>query len=84
MEAHTIANPFAHIDARLRAIEAIVANIANRDLPQPEKRYYSIQEASKKLLVAPITLYRGIKTGRVPFKKVGSRLMIPGSFVDRT
>ena len=82
MEAQPINNPFTQIDNRLKSIESTLAIIAAKEQPQPEKKYYSISEAAKKLNVAEITLYRNGKSGKIPIKKVGSRLMVPGSYVD--
>ncbi len=81
METQT-ANPFALIDNRLKSIESTLAILAAKELPQPEKKFYSIAEAAKKLNVAQITLYRNVQAQKIPSKKIGSRLMIPGSFVD--
>ena len=81
MEMQTT-NPFSLIDNRLKSIESTLAIIAAKEQPQPEKKYYSIAEAAKKLNVAEITLYRNGQAGKIPTKKIGSRLMIPGSFVD--
>lgn len=75
-------NPFSLIDNRLKSIESTLAIIAAKEQPQPEKKYYTIAEAATKLNVAQITLYRNGQSGRIPTKKIGSRLMIPGSFVD--
>ncbi len=75
-------NPFSLIDNRLKSIESTLAIMAAKEQPQPEKKYYTIAEAAKKLNVAEITLYRNGKANRIPTKKIGSRLMVPGSFVD--
>jgi hypothetical protein len=77
-----ITNPFSQIDNRLKSIESTLAILAAKEQPQPEKKFYSIAEAAKKLNVAEITLYRNGQAGRIPTKKIGSRLMVPGSFVD--
>jgi hypothetical protein len=42
---------------------------ASLRVPQPEKKYYSVSEAAKKLNVAEITLYRNGKAGKIPVKK---------------
>jgi excisionase family DNA binding protein len=81
MELQNI-NPFSLIDNRLKSIESTLAIIAAKEQPQPEKKYYTIAEAANKLNVAAITLYRNGAAGKIPTKKIGSRLMIPGSFVD--
>ena len=76
-------NPFEQIDNRLKSIEDQLVKLTSNSVPELEKKYYRISEASQKLNVAPITLYRGVEKGTIPFKKVGSRILIPGSFVDR-
>ena len=81
MEA--ITNPFTTITDRLDSIESLLATIAAKEKTQPtEKKFYSIAEAAEKLNVATITLYRNVNAGKIPFKKVGERIMIPGSYVD--
>jgi hypothetical protein len=75
-------NPFSLIDNRLKSIESTLAMLAAREQPQSEKKFYSIAEAATKLNVAQITLYRNCQAQKIPSKKIGSRLMIPGSFVD--
>ena len=76
-------NPFEAIDIRLKSIEESLATIVEREqTPAVEKKYYPVSLASQKLGVAPITLYRGIESGRIPCKRIGSRRMIPGSYVD--
>ncbi len=78
-------NPFALISKELqnlkediKGIRVILASSSNS-----EKKFYSIAEASAKLGVAEITMYRNVQAGRIPSKKIGSRVMIPGSFVDK-
>ena len=78
----TILNPFAALDSRLQSIESTLALLAARELPQAEKRYYTVEEASAKLHVSPITIYRGCQAQKISHKRVGSRLMIPSSYVD--
>jgi len=75
-------NPFSVLDNRLKSIESTLAILAAKEQPQPEKKYYTIAEAATKLNVAQITLYRNGQAGKIPTKKIGSRLMVPGSFVD--
>ncbi|MFN7489882.1 MAG: helix-turn-helix domain-containing protein [Chryseotalea sp.] len=77
-------NPFETIDSQLQSIKSELENIKNvlASKSQSEKKYYSIKEAADKLQVAEITLYRGGQSGKIPTKRIGSRLMVPGSFVD--
>ena len=76
-------NPFDSLNDRLTAIESSLAMIAAKETPQAERKFYSIADASQKLGVAQITLYRQVEAGTIPFKRIGSRVMIPGSFVDK-
>ncbi len=75
-------NPFLQLDNRLKSIEAMLAIIIAREQPQFQKKWYSISEAAEKLNVADITLYRNAQAGKIPSRKIGSRLMIPASYVD--
>lgn len=83
MEAQKSLNPFDSIDNRLTSIETTLAAIAAKEHPQAEKKFYSVSQAAERLNIASITLYRGIESGRIPAKRIGSRVMIPGSYVDR-
>lgn len=76
-------NPFDSISQRLSRIESTLALIVEKEQPQPEKKFYPVAEAAERLGVAPITLYRGAESGKIPHKRVGSRLMIPGSFIEK-
>lgn len=76
-------NPFDAIDNRLSSIEQSLAEIASRERPQVEKKFYPVSQAAEKLCVASITIYRGVESGKIPHKRIGSRVMIPSSFVDR-
>ena len=80
----TFSNPFSEIAIRLSAIESRLADLQASTPSAPiEKKFYSIAEAAQKLNVAEITIYRNAQAGKIPTKKIGSRVMIPGSFVDR-
>jgi excisionase family DNA binding protein len=77
-------NPFASIDQRLSFIETTLAMLAAKELPtKNEARFYSIDEAAMKLNISRITIYRNCQAGKIPHKKVGARVLIPGSFVDK-
>jgi excisionase family DNA binding protein len=76
-------NPFETLEHRLSAIQVQLECINDQlSAKEMEKKFYSIEEAAEKLKVATITLYRNTKSGKIPSKKVGSRTMIPGSFID--
>lgn len=78
-------NPFevleAHQQVILSRLEAIEQMLTSR--PPATNRYYTVKEAAEKLKCSEITLYRQAKAGNVPSKRVGSRVMIPGSYVDK-
>lgn len=85
MKDHLITNPFESIFNYLEFLKGEMAEIKSKldSTSTTEKKYYSIADAARKLNVAQITMYRNVQAGKVPSKKVGSRLMVPGSFVDR-
>lgn len=76
-------NPFTSIDNRLISIENKLSELASKEKPQAEKKFYPVAEAATKLGVSQITLYRGIESGKIPAKRIGSRVVLPSSFVDR-
>jgi len=84
MKVQTI-NPFEVIDSRLQSIENILSELSStlRTIKTPEAKYYTIADAAKKLGVAEITLRRNIQSEKIPSKRIGCRIMIPGSFVDK-
>lgn len=51
--------------------------------PAREARYVTVAEAAKKLNVAPLTIYRGVKAGKIPHKMIGSLIKIPSSFLEQ-
>lgn len=75
-------NPFTAIDNRLSSIESKLDALYSREQPKSEKKFYPVNEAAEKLGVAEITLYRECKKGNIPSKKIGERVVIPGSYVD--
>ena len=80
---HSTPNPFESIDVRLQSIENSIQTLLAKTQAAPERKFYTIQQAALKLNVAEITMYRNVQAGRIPSKKIGSRVMIPSSFVDR-
>lgn len=78
-------NPFELLMKELRGLREEVAEL--RALVeagvQKERTYYSVKDASKLIGVSAITLYRQCLAGKVPVKQIGSRKMIPGSFIDK-
>lgn len=85
MEDQKSINPFESIFNDLRLIKTEIADIkqALANTKTSEKKFYSITEASSKLGVAEITIYRNAQAGKIPSKKIGKRIMIPGSFLDK-
>lgn len=77
-------NPFDIISNRLKSIETTLLRlIENNEQPRGELKYYTIKEASVKLGLAEITLYRQVNSGKIPCKRIGSRVMIPSSFIEK-
>jgi excisionase family DNA binding protein len=46
--------------------------------------FLSVKETAAALGVSPITIYRGISSGEIPVKKIGSRQLIPRSWLEET
>ncbi len=48
-----------------------------------DKAAYSVKETAKILGVSEITIYRKVATtNEIPFKKIGSRILIPADFIN--
>ncbi len=77
-----IQNPFDILGQQLAQINHKLDAMAQANRPEPEKKFYPVAEAAQRLGIAPITIYRNIESGKIPAKKIGSRLLIPGSFID--
>ena len=78
-------NPFETIETRLTSIESQLSEISTKlsATSTNEKKFYSVDHAAQKLGIASITMYRNIQAGKIPSKKVGGRILIPGSFCDK-
>lgn len=48
----------------------------------PEK-FLSVTEAAKRLRVAPLTIYRGVKKGNIPHKRIGAKIKILSSYCEK-
>ncbi len=85
MNANQNTNPFEIIDQQLKSIQSELLDIkhAISSTVHQEKKYYTIAEAALKLNVSQITVYRNAHAGKIPTKRIGSRVMIPGSFLDK-
>lgn len=81
---NNILNPFESLESKLLNIQNSINEIKNSlsEKPKAEQKYYPIAQAALKLNVAEITLYRNCQSGKIPSKKVGERVLIPGSYVD--
>jgi hypothetical protein len=69
---------FAHqagVDPALRAYTSMPDEEAEEDLNRilGDKALFKLNEVSRTLRVSMPTLYRGMRTGRIPFVWVGSR-----------
>ena len=78
-------NPFDQINYDLKSIKNELADIKNvmASSTTPEKKWFTVPEAAAKFNLAEITVYRNCQAGKIPSKKIGSRVMIPGSYVDK-
>ncbi|MFB9882984.1 helix-turn-helix domain-containing protein [Planobispora siamensis] len=43
----------------------------------------TVPEAAKKLRVAPITVYRAVRSGEMPGVRIGRTYRVPRAFIDR-
>ena len=46
------------------------------------KRFLSVAEVANTLNVSPLTIYRQIEQGLIPSARVGSRRLIPTTYLD--
>ncbi len=46
-----------------------------------KKLFYSIKELTEILPISRSTLYAAVDKGEIPFKKIGSRILIPASYL---
>ena len=78
-------NPFEDLDRRLSAIEEALAMIYQKLTVEksPSKKFYTVNEAAKELSISTGTIYRLCKLGKIPTRKFGSRIVIPGNFIDK-
>ncbi|MBL7851210.1 MAG: helix-turn-helix domain-containing protein [Cyclobacteriaceae bacterium] len=79
-------NPFETLSQQIESLRAEVSDLKGRiSSPKSEgKKFYSIPEAAAETGVSKITLYRGVESGKIPSKKIGSRVLIPAAYFDRT
>lgn len=60
------------------------SEILARALAAPrEVKYLSVAEVAKKLNVAALTIYRGVKAGKIPHKMVGNLIKIPATYLEK-
>ena len=79
-------NPFKILESRIKSMEDMLTELKTFTLSSAtfnEPKFYSVAGAAKKLGVAEITIYRNVQNGTIPFKRIGTRIMIPGTFVDK-
>lgn len=46
------------------------------------KRYYTVKETAAILGVSVSLIYSEVQQGKIPSRRVGSRILIPASFVE--
>ena len=47
-----------------------------------DKLFYTVKETAKLLRVAPLTVYRRTSDGKIPSVKIGSKLLVPASYIQ--
>jgi excisionase family DNA binding protein len=77
-------NPFEVLEQHILSLKSEVSDLRDelRSRTKSEKKYYTIKEAASKLNVARLTVYRNTKNGNIPRIQIGSRVMVPASWVD--
>lgn len=50
---------------------------------ETRKKFYSIKEVAELLAVSKSLLYEKVGKNLIPFKKLGRRILIPASFVEK-
>lgn len=61
---------------------AAIKKALSKPIVTRETKYLTVAEVAKKLKVAPLTVYRQIKAGKIPSKQVGSLIKIPSNYLD--
>ncbi len=46
-------------------------------------RLISVNQAADRLGVVPLTVYRAMKRGELPWVKLGSRKLVPEAYIDQ-
>lgn len=47
-----------------------------------EKLFYTVRETAAVLCLAEISIYRGTKSGKIPSRKIGGRVLVPRAWLD--
>ncbi|QUI24903.1 helix-turn-helix domain-containing protein [Vallitalea pronyensis] len=47
-----------------------------------DKSYYTVDEAAKILKLSLVTIYRHTKSGKIPCKRIGRSIRIPGTYLE--
>jgi excisionase family DNA binding protein len=78
-------NPFEVIDARLKNIECLLLDIKHGDrvpvAPRIEEEYLTFKQACETFDCSTVTLHKWKKEGRIPFYRIGGRILFKKSDV---
>jgi excisionase family DNA binding protein len=49
---------------------------------EKQRQFFSVRETAERLSVSPITIYRAVEGGRIPCARVGTRRLVPASWLE--
>ncbi len=53
-----------------------------KEFTHAEKRFWTVKELAKYLGVSKSLIYDSINKKRIPYRKIGSRILVPTSYVE--
>lgn len=78
-------NPFVSIRNDIDQVRQEIQGL--RQLIQGSKpdtpRFFSIAELAKKTGTAEVTIRRGVVNGSIPSKRIGTRILIPSTYLNQ-
>ena len=51
--------------------------------PTPARQYYRVKDAARVLAVPPRTLYHLVEHEQIPFRRLGTVILLPAAWVER-
>lgn len=51
--------------------------------PTPPRQYYRVKDAARLLGVPPRTLYHLVEREQIPFRRLGTVILLPAAWVER-